>query len=166
LYEDGLKTLNQVAFLYPDSDVADDALFQLALIREQVAENKIDIGIQESIETVRKELNKLKNDNTSLGNKINAILAGELVSASAINKAITQYILALDYLNTLIERYPESDKLTEAKLKVEEILKKIDALIPKPPPAKKPHPEGCLYMLAILGTVLVLVYISEYFTYH
>ena len=30
LYEQGLETLNQVAFLYSDSDVADDALYQLA----------------------------------------------------------------------------------------------------------------------------------------
>ena len=32
LYEKGLDTLNQVAFLYPDSDVADDALYQLARV--------------------------------------------------------------------------------------------------------------------------------------
>lgn len=33
MYREGLDTINKVAFLYPDSDIADDALYQLALIR-------------------------------------------------------------------------------------------------------------------------------------
>lgn len=50
LYEQGLETLNQVAFLYPDSDVADDALYQLALIREDVGDGKVVIAKLQSLE--------------------------------------------------------------------------------------------------------------------
>lgn len=45
MYKEGMDTINKVAFLYPDSDVADDALYQLALLREQSGNGEIDIGV-------------------------------------------------------------------------------------------------------------------------
>ena len=138
LYEDGLKTLNQVAFLYPDSDVADDALYQLALIREQVGDGKVIIATMKRIEAEREVLSRLNNSKAEwsvLSNvltSINAHLTGKRVFDEAKNHAITQYLLALDYLNTLFQRYPNSDRLEDSKIAFERITLKIKTLIEKP----------------------------------
>jgi tetratricopeptide (TPR) repeat protein len=173
LYEDGLKTLNQVAFLYPDSDVADDALYQLALIREQVGDNKIVIGEKKSLEAVKEELNKLESipNSSKWGNvlivlnNINALLAGQIVMREAESQAIAQYILSLDYLYTLFQRYPNSDKVIEAEDMFKRIIAKIDALIPKES-SQKPIPKlsssdekGCLTIFAIAFVIMVVIYV-------
>ena len=131
LYEDGLKTLNEVAFLYPDSDVADDALYELALIRERVGNGEINVGQAESLEAQRMVLKRLtgRNTLTDILILVNAHLAGERVFDTAIERAVTQYILALDYLNTLTTRYPDSDRLEDSKSAFERIRAKIDSLV-------------------------------------
>ena len=151
LYEDGLKTLNQVAFLYPDSDVADDALYQLALIREQVGDGKIDIGEKRSIDTVNEELARLEQSDLgrtgSGGGKLidlysiarglrvqGAYMKGQRVLEEHKLQAITQYVLALDYLNTLTQRYPNSNRIEDTQDTVNRLIKKIKTMI-------QPEPE-------------------------
>ena len=171
LYEDGLKELNQVAFLYPDSSVADDALHQLALIREQVGDGEIIIGDMRRLEAVSEVVNRMYRAapqvRTSKLNKLlydilvilNADAAGKTAFRPAKEKAIVQYILALDYLNTLSERYPGSDKLEESKFAFERIIAKIDALIPKPKPPRSLKEKliiaGCtsLFFLAFIALI-------------
>jgi len=144
LYEKGLDTLNQVAFLYPDSDAADDALYQLALIREQVGDGQITIGKTISLEAVNDELARLTGSSAKWGRladiltMVNAHLVGEQVFDAAKEQAIVQYLLALDYLNTLFQRYPDSDRAEHSKLAFERIVGKIDRLMqPKPPKSTK-----------------------------
>ena len=144
LYEDGLKTLNQVAFLSPDSDVADDALYQLALIREQVGDGKIVIGEKRRLETVQEELDRLQarggHPTGFLSAFVDAAIAhgkGKAVFAEAEVLALTQYVLALDYLTTLSQRHPESDRLEESKLTFKRVVEKIRTLLPEPPRAEK-----------------------------
>ena len=103
LYEDGLKTLNQVAFLYPDSDVADDALYQLALIRERVGNGEVNIAREESLEAQEEVLKGLTGrlvPDIIIG--ITAQIKGEAVFDVEKEEAIAQYLLALDYLIDLI----------------------------------------------------------------
>jgi len=158
LYEQGLETLNQVAFLYPDSDVADDALYQLALIREDVGDGKVKIAKLQSLE-LEVELVERASKRTAAVADISAqrgIKAGLMTSLAATfadlmdraktdtieqiittptkRQAIAQYTTAIDYLTILIERYPESDRIAEVNNAVERISGKIKALIPKPPP--------------------------------
>ena len=153
LYEDGLKTLNQVAFLYPDSDVADDALYQLALIREQVGDGKIKIGEKRSINTVNEELARLeKSDLGGAGGggliDLFSIAKGLKAGQDAYMRgmkvqrvlddyklqAITQYVLALDYLNTLTQRYPNSNRIEDTQDTVNRLIKKIKTMM-------QPEPE-------------------------
>ena len=147
LYEDGLKTLNQVAFLYPDSSVADDALYQLALIREQVGDKKIDIGSKIGVEVMNEELSRLNDSGVSktkwgqiggIINGINAVMKREIVINKAQNQALAQYIFALDYLNTLIQHYPDSDRQIEAKKAGSRIIMKADNILKHP----KKEPTG------------------------
>ena len=137
LYEQGLETLNQVAFLYPDSDVADDALYQLALIREDVGDGKVKIAKLQSLE-LEAELVEKASKRTAAVADISAqrgIKAGLMTSLAATfadlidraktdtleqiittptkRQAIAQYTTGIDYLTILIERYPESDRLVE-----------------------------------------------------
>jgi outer membrane protein assembly factor BamD (BamD/ComL family) len=165
LYEDGLKTLNQVAFLYPDSDVADDALYQLALIREQVGDGQITIGEKRSIDAVSEELQRLtgyiRNDIIVY---LNAVVAGTLQMKEAQNRAITQYILALDYLTTLTQRYPDSGRIEDTRNAVNRIIKKIEAMNPKPTQKKEKEPlsKGCSLAMTALGTgVLLFIIIAS-----
>ena len=142
LYEDGLKTLNQVAFLYPDSDVADDALYELAMIRERAGDGEIDIAWEDSAEAQKQVLKGLTGDLVpDMAIIIMAHLAGEAVFDKKKGKAIGQYLLALDYLNTLLERYPDSDKLADSTLAFKHIVDRIDNLTKlkesKPPKESK-----------------------------
>jgi tetratricopeptide (TPR) repeat protein len=162
LYEQGLETLNQVAFLYPDSDVADDALYQLALIREDVGDGKVIIAsiqslelqddlIERSAERLGKaaELSFQADNNTQriiihlatfLANIVDEAETkriDEIITAPTKRRAIAQYLTALDYLTILTARYPESDRMAEVNNAVERISGKIEALIPKPPPEPK-----------------------------
>ena len=161
LYEDGLKTLNQVAFLSPDSDVADDALYQLALIREQVGDGKIVIGEKRRLETVQEELDRLQargGPTTGfLGTFVRVAIAhgkGEAVFEEAKELALTQYVLALDYLNTLSARYPESDRLEESNLTFNGVVGKIEMLIREPGP---PEPQLQGLASAKAGWVIVTI---------
>ena len=160
LYVKGLETLNQVAFLYPDSDVADDALYQLALIRELVGDGKVKIGEQKSLESVREELNNLTGSSTKYGitadilTYINAGLKGQVVIELAKSQAIAQYILALGYLNTLTQRYPDSDRLEETKSTVRRIISKIEVLR-----NSKSKPQTSLAGFIVAITIsLVIIY--------
>ena len=159
LYEDGLKTLNQVAFLYPDSNVADDALYQLALIRELVGDGKVKIGEQKSLESVREELKNLTGSSTKLGitadilTYINAGLKGQVVIELAKSQAIAQYILALDYLNTLTQRYPDSDRLEETKSTARRIISKIEVLRNS---KSKPQPSLAGFIVAITISLVII----------
>jgi len=171
LYEDGLKTLNQVAFLFPDSDVADDALYQLALIRELVGDGKVKIGEQKSLESVREELNNLTGSSTTLGitadtlTYINAILKGQAVLELAKSQAVAQYILALDYLNTLAQRYSDSDRIEDTQNAVNRIIKKIRTIYPKQKAEKQSYLlkplQGCLIITCVAGVMLFLAYITD-----
>ena len=169
LYEKGLDTLNQVAFLYPDSDVADDALYQLALIREQVGDGKIVVGNIRRLEAEREVLDRLTGSNTQLEQLadiltiINAQLAGKQVLNAAKERAIVQYILALDYLNTISQRYPNSDRSKESALTFKRIVAKIDALVPKPEPPKPPIPlyRKILNTISIFAVVVFIVAITK-----
>ncbi len=160
LYEDGLKTLNQVAFLYPDSDVADNALFQLAMIREQVGDGKVKVATMHSLEAEREVLSRLSSSTaecilSNILTAINAHLTGKSVFDEGKNLAIAQYILALDYLNTLSQRYPGSDRREDSKLAFERIMVKMNELIPKPP--KPPSPRiffGVICALALIGIII------------
>ncbi len=130
LYVKGLDTLNQVAFLYPDTDVADDALYQLALIRERVGNGELNIARQESLEAQEGVLKGLTGRLVpDIVVTITAHMRGERVFNTEKEKAITQYLLALDYLNTLLERYPDSDMLSESTLAFSRIAEKIAVLI-------------------------------------
>jgi len=155
----GLKTLNQVAFLYPDSNVADDALYQLALIRELVGDGKVKIGDQKSLESVREELKNLTGSSTKLGitadilTYINAGLKGQVVIELAKSQAIAQYILALDYLNTLTQRYPDSDRLEETKSTARRIISKIEVLRNS---KSKPQPSLAGFIVAITISLVII----------
>lgn len=180
LYEDGLKTLNQVAFLYPDSDVADDALYQLALIREQVGDGKLNIGEKKSIDTVSEELARLEETSkisspgskwasladflTPIANYTKANAKGQRVLEEYKLQTITQYILALDYLNTLTQRYPNSDRLEDTENVANRVIKKINAMIPESQKAKEKesfNKVGCLVMGGIVTAVLLLILIAS-----
>jgi len=156
LYDDGLKTLNQVAFLYPDSDVADDALYKLALIRERVGNGGLNIAWEESLEAQEEVLEGLTGRLIpDIIISVTAILAGEIVFDAEKEGAITQYLLALDYLNTLSQRYPDSDKLGESNLAFKRIAAKIDALIYKgnPKPPKPPRPVDTKRDIIMIGAI-------------
>ena len=159
LYEKGLETLNQVAFLYPDSDVADDALYQLALIRERVGNGEVNIAREESLEAQEEVLKGLTGrlvPDIIIG--ITAQIKGEAVFDVEKEEAIAQYLLALDYLNTLFQRYPGSDKLGESNIAFERIAAKIDQLMAKPiwPPPKRPvNTKERLVKFALVGAILV-----------
>jgi len=152
LYEDGLKTLNQVAFLYPESDVADNALYQLALIRELVGDGKLVIGESVRIETVREEMNRLSNSNMGSGGGVIvgylqawvAHAKGDAAFDVAKQAAIAQYILALDYLNTLSERHRNSDMLEDAHHAFRRIEGKISPLMPKQTEPEEPREENVI----------------------
>ena len=160
LYEQGLETLNQVAFLYSDSDVADDALYQLALIREDVGDGKVVIAKLQSLELEIGLIERASKRSAAIA-EISAkrdigIEAGLMLSLAATfadlmdraktgtieqiittptkRQAIAQYTTAIDYLTILIERYPESDRMAEVNNTIEQISGKIEALLPKPPP--------------------------------
>jgi hypothetical protein len=184
LYEDGLKTLNQVAFLYPDSDVADDALYQLALIREQVGDGKIDIGEKRSIDTVNEELARLEQSDLGRtgggGGKLidlysiarglrvqGAYMKGQRVIEEHKLQAITQYVLALDYLNTLTQRYPDSDRIKDTQDTVDRIIKKINAMNPKPQQTTKEpfknNKEGCLIITTVVLVVTLLLIVDTFY---
>jgi len=53
---------------------------------------------------------------------------------AAKQQAIVQYLLALDYLSILSQRYPDPDRLKECNFAFECVVAKIDELMPKPPP--------------------------------
>lgn len=164
LYEDGLKTLNQVAFLYPDSDVADDALYQLAMIREQVGDGKVKVITMQSLEAEREVLSRLNNSTaewsimSNILTAINAHLTGKNVFDEGKNLAIAQYVLALDYLTTLAKRYPVSDRFEDSRNSVERITLKINNLIKKPNPPSK-EAKTTAYILGLL-LVAMLIYSS------
>lgn len=158
LYEQGLETLNQVAFLYPDSDVADDALYQLALIREDVGDGKVVIAKLQSleleiglIERASKRTAAVADISARRGIKAGLLLSlaatfadlmdraktdtiEQIITTPTKRQAIAQYTTAIDYLTILIERYPESDRMEEVDTMIERVSGKIEALIPKPPP--------------------------------
>ena len=165
LYVKGLETLNQVAFLYPDSNVADDALYQLALIREQVGDDKIKIGEKRSIDTVNEELARLEKNNVGgIGGMLGSIVAyekGQRVVNEHKLQALTQYILALDYLNTLAQRYSDSDRIEDTQNAVNRIIKKIRTQKAE----KQSYPlkplQGCLIITCVAGVMLLLAYITE-----
>ncbi len=156
LYEQGLETLNQVAFLYPDSDVADDALYQLALIREDVGDGKVVIAKLQSLE-LEIGLIERASERTAAIAEISArrgIKAGLMASLAATfadlmdraktntieqiitapnkRRAIAQYTTAIDYLTILIERYPESNRMKEVSAMIERVSGKIETLLSKP----------------------------------
>jgi len=169
LYVKGLETLNQVAFLYPDSNVADDALYQLALIREQVGDGKIKIGEKRSIDTVNEELARLEKNNVGgIGGMLGSIVAyekGQRVVNEHKLQALTQYILALDYLNTLAQRYSDSDRIEDTQNAVNRIIKKIRTIYPKQKAEKQSYLlkplQGCLIITCVAGVMLLLAYITE-----
>lgn len=174
LYEDGLKTLNQVAFLYPDSDVADDALYQLALIRERVGNGELDIAREESLEAQGEVLKRLTGKLIpDMMISIMAQIKGEAVFDLEKEKAIAQYLLALDYLNTLSERYPDSDRLGQSTRAFERILTKIDGLmqkrqaeIPKEKARDKNIKRDAIVLAGIVGgvaaCVILLITVGKY----
>jgi len=183
LYEDGLKTLNQVAFLYPDSDVADDALYQLALIREQVGDGKIDIGEKRGIDTVNEELARLEQSDLGRtgggGGKLidlysiakglrvqGAYMKGQSVLEEHKLQAIAQYVLALDYLNTLTQRYPNSNRIEDTQDTVNRLIKKIKTMMqPEPEETSRntlfwKDPQKTIgSIIAISLPALVLIYL-------
>ena len=151
LYEQGLETLNQVAFLYPDSDFADDALYQLALIREDVGDGKVVIAsiqslelqadlIERSAERLGKatELSFQATDDTeriiislatflaNIADEAKTKRIDEIITAPTKRRAIAQYLTALDYLTILKTRYPESNRMKEVDAMIERISEKIE----------------------------------------
>jgi hypothetical protein len=159
LYEQGLETLNQVAFLYPDSDVADDALYQLALIREDVGDGKVVIAsiqslelqadlIERSAERLGKaaELSFQANDDTQriiiylatfladIADEAETKRVEEIITAPTKRRAIAQYLTAIDYLTILKTRYPKSNRMREADEMIERISENIEALLSEPTP--------------------------------
>jgi len=147
MYEKGLDIMNQVAFLYPESDVADDALYQLALIREKVGDGKLVLGKQTSREAESEILTRLSGTGRRWGTLadlttlITAFQVGRALMKSAEQRAITQYFFALDDLTTLRTRYPQSDRFAEVNAMVERVSQKIESLLPDPPPPPKPKPQ-------------------------
>lgn len=130
MYEKGLDILNQVAFLYPESDVADNALYQLALIREGVGDGKFKIGEVTSLEAQQDVLRGLTGELLpDVLTAINAYIAGKATLDKAKTNAIAQYLYSLDYLVTLFERYPTSDILYESKVAFLRVNAKIEGLI-------------------------------------
>ena len=180
LYEQGLETLNQVAFLYPDSDVADDALYQLALIREDVGDGKVVIASIQSLELQADliersaerlgeatELSFQATDNTQriiislvtlladIADEAETKRLDEIITAPNKRRAIAQYLTALDYLTILTTRHPESDRMKEVDAMVERVSGKIEALLPKPPPEPKElTPEQKRQRTIVTGVVL------------
>ena len=157
LYEDGLKALNQVAFLYPDSDVADDALYQLALIRERVGDGELNIAHEESLQSQREVLKGLTG--ILVPDIVITIMAhstGKAIFDKEKEKAIAQYLLALDYLNTLQQRYPDSNKLEESELASTRITTKIDALVYKQVPKIKKVTQASKIRKLVLGAAVTL----------
>jgi hypothetical protein len=157
LYEQGLETLNQVAFLYPDSDVADDALYQLALIREDVGDGKVVIASIQSLELQAdlidksaKRLGKAAELSFQADNNTQRIIIhlatflaniadeaetkriDEIITAPTKRRAIAQYLTALDYLTILKTRYPESNRMKEVDAMIERLSGKIEALLSEP----------------------------------
>jgi outer membrane protein assembly factor BamD (BamD/ComL family) len=165
LYVKGLETLNQVAFLFPDSDVADDALYQLALIRELVGDGKVKIGEKKSLESVREELNNLTGSSTKYGitadilTYINAGLKGQVVIELAKSQAIAQYILALDYLNTLTQRYPDSNRIEETNSMAKRIIFKIETLRKsRPQPSLPISTAGDIVATSIVIVIILIIF--------
>jgi len=184
LYEQGLETLNQVAFLYPDSDVADDALYQLALIREDVGDGKVKIAKLQSLE-LEVELVERASKRTAAVADISAqrgIKEGLITSLAATfadlmdraktgtieqiittptkRQAVAQYTTAIDYLTILIERYPESDRLTEVNNAIERISTKIEALLSEPIPPKTDE-KIAAGIFAFIAFIIILALISK-----
>ena len=60
LYKKALMTLSQVAFHMP-SDLADDAMFEIALIYEQAGDGRITIDNTRKLEEEKEILKRLKN---------------------------------------------------------------------------------------------------------
>ena len=181
LYEQGLETLNQVAFLYPDSDVADDALYQLALIREDVGDGKVVIAsiqslelqvdlIERSAERLGKaaELSFQATDNTQriiislvtfladIADEAETKQIEEIITAPTKRRAIAQYLTALDYLTILKTRYPESNRMQEVNAMVERIAGKIEELS-KPTPDPKNRIAGGVFVICAFITFLFLI---------
>lgn len=190
LYEQGLETLNQVAFLYPDSDVADDALYQLALIREDVGDGKVKIAKLQSLE-LEVELVERASKRTAAVADISAqrgIKAGLMTSLAATfadlidraktdtieqiittptkRQAIAQYMTAIDYLTILIERYPESDRMTEVDAMIERMSEKIEALLSEPTQETEEiatNTKGIIItgVYAIIAIIVIMVVIGK-----
>lgn len=66
-------------------------------------------------------------------------------------------MLALDYLGTLFQRYPESDKKQEAEDAQKRILDKIDRLTRK---EVKDYKTNQTIRLAVLGSVISLALLA------
>lgn len=140
LYEDGLKTLNQVAFLYPESKVADDALYELALLRERAGDGEVSLGEKKRLQTQQVVVDRLidrYNPQTVGGAVLAGVLAGIQGSIAgqrafepAKEYAVTEYLLGLDYLNMLVERYPESDFIERCERTSQRLIEKMERLIP------------------------------------
>ena len=180
LYEQGLETLNQVAFLYPDSDVADDALYQLALIREDVGDGKVVIAKLQSLE-LEIGLVERASERTAAVAEISAergfkagIMASllatfadlidrmetetveQIITTPTKRRAIAQYTMGIDYLTILIERYPESNRMTEVNAMIERISEKIEKSS-KPTPKKTDQIAGAVFAVMIFITILALI---------
>jgi len=183
LYEQGLETLNQVAFLYSDSDVADDALYQLALIREDVGDGKVVIAsiqslelqadlIERSAERLGKatELSLQATDDTEriiislvtfladIADKAKTKRIEEIITEPTKRRAIAQYLTALDYLTILSTRYPESNRMKEVDAMIERISEKIEE---SSKPTPKNDNEIGLGIVAILAFIIIAAAISK-----
>jgi tetratricopeptide (TPR) repeat protein len=143
LYTKGLETLNQVAFLYPDSDVADDALYQLALLCERAGNDEINLGKTNAGLIDSEMVNKVNLNFRYAPNTNNGLIQGilhslndlivmseqkKMVIGSAKIKAVNEYLSAIDYLNTAFERYPESDIDPQMEKVYQRITDKLDKI--------------------------------------
>ena len=179
LYTQGLETLNQVAFLYPESDVADEALYQLAILRERSGDGEITLG-----EARANSINSAMVDKVSLNiqyapNNFDGVMQGiiqslgDLVIMSGQKRAeieaqkiqaINEYLLAIDYLNTAFERYPESDIDIQLEKAYQRITSKLDILTQPISTVKKTYGDKYrrnkiiifITFLVITGTALWL----------
>ena len=93
----------------------------------------------------------------------NALLLGNSKLKEAKLQAVIQYLLAMDYLITLTQRYPDSDRSVEALLSGDRILRKIDILVYNRPPKQvdntmnPPSPKGCgvAILIFLLATLVI-----------
>lgn len=184
LYEQGLETLNQVAFLYSDSDVADDALYQLALIREDVGDGKLKIAKLQSLElevglveraskrtAAVAEISAKRGIEAGLMTSLAATFADlmdraktntieQIITTPTKRQAIAQYTTGIDYLTILIERYPESDRLVEVNNAIERISGKIESLLSQPIPPKTDE-KIAAGIFAFIAFIIILALISK-----